>query len=757
MMPAGGAMTRGPRNLLRQIREALGAGALPAQDRLNMVVRIIARSMVAEVCSIYLRRASGELELFATEGLNPEAVHNTRLRPGEGLVGEVARLAQPVSLSDAPSHPSFSYRPETGEDPYHAFLGAPLLRGGRAIGVLVVQNRTERRYDEDEIEDIQTIAMVLAETVASGELLDQDELRDVEVAPHRPERLKGQRFAEGLAFGHVVLHEAPLAPEQLLSDDPAMEEARLKLGLATLKTGLDAMLDGGQGKLAGPSFEVLETYRMFADDRGWNRSLEEAVRNGLTAEAAVDRVRNEHRARFAQARDPYIRERLHDFEDLANRLLRVLAGDRPGERELPDDAILVARNLGPADLLEYPRDKLRGLLLEEGSAASHAAIVARALQIPCVGRLQGLRDRLSEGDLVIADGETGETYLRPRADMLDAVRSRMAVREQRQAEFAQLRDTPAITLDGQRITLLTNAGLAVDLENLAETGAEGIGLFRTEFQFMVSDELPRLDAQTALYRLVLDAAGDRPVTFRTLDIGGDKVLPYLEAEREENPALGRRAIRLGLDRPSLLRMQLRALLTAAAGRELRVMFPMIATVDEFRAARELVDVECAWARRRGRPLPDLLRVGAMVECPSLLWHLDALLPLTDFVSIGTNDLFQYMYAADRTNPLVSDRYDPLSPPTLRALQTIQKACADTGTPVSICGELAGRPLEAFALITLGFTRLSAPAGGVGPVKRMILSSDLTSARRGLANLLGSSSGSIRNEIESLARKLNVAV
>ena len=755
MMPAGGAMTRGPRNLLRQIREALGAGALPAQDRLNMVVRIIARSMVAEVCSIYLRRASGELELFATEGLNPEAVHNTRLRPGEGLVGEVARLAQPVSLSDAPAHPSFSYRPETGEDPYHAFLGAPLLRGGRAIGVLVVQNRTERRYDEDEIEDIQTIAMVLAETVASGELLDQDELRDVEVAPHRPERLKGQRFAEGLAFGHVVLHEAPLAPEKLLSDDPAMEEARLKLALATLKSGLDAMLEGGQG-LAGPSFEVLETYRMFADDRGWNRSLEEAVRNGLTAEAAVDRVRNEHRARFAQARDPYIRERLHDFEDLANRLLRVLAGDRPGERELPDDAILVARNLGPADLLEYPRDKLRGLLLEEGSAASHAAIVARALQIPCVGRLQGLRDRLSEGDLVIADGETGETYLRPRADMLEAVRSRMAVREQRQAEFAQLRGTPAVTLDGQRITLLTNAGLAVDLENLAETGAEGIGLFRTEFQFMVSDELPRLTAQTALYRLVLDAAGDRPVTFRTLDIGGDKVLPYL-AEREENPALGRRAIRLGLDRPSLLRMQLRALLTAAAGRELRVMFPMIATVDEFRAARELVDIECAWARRRGRPLPDLLRVGAMVECPSLLWHLDALLPLTDFVSIGTNDLFQYMYAADRTNPLVSDRYDPLSPPALRALQTIQKACADTGTPVSICGELAGRPLEAFALITLGFTRLSAPAGGVGPVKRMILSADLTAARRGLANLLGSSSGSIRNEIESLARKLNVAV
>ena len=754
-MPVGG-LTTGPRNLLRQIREAM-AGAAPAQQRLDTVVRIIAQSMVAEVCSIYLRRASGDLELFATQGLKPEAVHTTRLRPGEGLVGEVARTAAPISLSDAPSHPSFAYRPETGEDPYHAFLGAPLLRGGRAIGVLVVQNRSERRYDDEEVEDIQTIAMVLAETVASGELLAQDELRDIEVAPHRPERLKGQRFAEGLAYGHVILHEAPVPPENLLAENQQVEEIRLREALIGLKANIDSILDGGQGKLAGQSFEVLETYRMFADDRGWNRSLEEAVRTGLTAEAAVDRVRNEHRARFAQARDPYIKERLHDFEDLANRLLRVLAGDKPGERDLPHDAILVARNLGPADLLEYPREKLRGLLLEEGSAASHAAIVARALQIPCVGRVMGLRDRLSEGDLEIVDGETGEAYLRPRPDMLAAVQSRMQVRSARQAEFAKLRDVPAVTLDGTRITVLTNAGLAVDLENLDAAGAEGIGLFRTEFQFMVSEELPRLTSQTALYKLVLDTAGERPVTFRTLDVGGDKVLPYLETEREENPALGRRAIRLGLDRPGLLRLQLRALLTAAAGRELRVMFPMIATVDEFRAARELVDIECAWARRRGRELPALLRVGAMIECPSLLWHLDALLPLTDFVSVGTNDLFQYMFAADRTNPLVSDRYDPLSPPALRALAEIQKKCADTGTPVSVCGELAGRPLEAFALLTLGYTRLSAPAGGVGPVKRMILSADLTSARRGMANLLGSSAGSIRGELESLARKLNVTI
>lgn len=728
----------------------------PAQERLNVTVRIIARSMVAEVCSIYLRRDTGELELFATEGLNPDAVHQTRLKPGEGLVGEVARSAAPLNLSDAPTHPGFSYRPETGEDPFHAFLGVPLLRGGRTIGVLVVQNRASRAYTEEEVEDLQIIAMVLAELVAAGELIESAELRDVEIAPHRPERLKGLKFADGLAIGIAILHEAPVAPGRILADDPEAEMVRLQAAVAALRAQIDALLEGHE-RFAGAPYEVLETYRMFAHDRGWNRNLEEAVRSGLSAEAAVDRVRNEHRARFAQARDPYIRERLHDLEDLANRLLRILAGEKPGDRDLPDDTVLVARNLGPADLLEYPREKLRGLLLEEGSAASHAAIVARALQIPCVGRLTGLRDRLSEGDPVFVDGESGEAFLRPRPAAIESFRSRMAVREQARAEFDALRETKAVTVDGVRISLLMNAGLAVDLDNLATTGAEGIGLFRTEFQFMVSEDLPRLDRQTDLYRRVLDAAGDLPVTFRTLDLGGDKVLPYLEIEREENPALGWRAVRMGLDRPALLRLQLRALLAAAHGRELRVMFPLIATVDEYRAAREMVDVEVDWARRRGRPLPAILRVGAMVEAPSLLWHLDALLPLTDFISVGTNDLFQYTFAADRTNPRVSDRYDPLSPPALRCLAAIQQAAQETGTPVSVCGEMAGRPLEAMTLIALGFTRLSSPPAGIGPVKRMVLSCDREAARRGVSNLLTSSSGSVRTQLESLARKLNVAV
>jgi len=754
MGPTGLAV-RGSRGLLRQIREAM-AGPVPAQAKLDMVVRIIARSMVAEVCSLYLRRSHGDLELFATEGLAREAVHVTRLKSGEGLVGEIVRQGRPLNLSDAPNHPAFAYRPETGEDPYHAFLGVPLLRGGRAIGVLVVQNATTRNYSEEEVEDLQIIAMVLAELVGAGDILGEAELRDVEIAPHRPERLKGAKFADGLAFGVAVLHEQPVAVGHLLSDDPVAEEAKLKVAVSGLQAQIDQMLEG-EGGLIGASYEVLDTYRMFAHDRGWNRSLEEAVRSGLTAEAAVERVRSEHRARLGKAKDPYLRERLHDLEDLNDRLLRHLSGDGDVARELPENAILIARNLGPADLLEYDRTHLKGILLEEGSTASHAAIVARALDIPCVGRLSGLRDRISQGDPVIVDAESGEAFLRPRPDVIKALNARLDVRTQRKAEFAKLRDTPAFTRDGAKITLLMNAGLAVDLDILRETGAEGIGLFRTEFQFMVAEELPRLEAQTNLYQKVFEAADGLPVTFRTLDLGGDKLLPYMEAEREENPALGWRAIRMGLDRPALLKMQLRALIWASKGRPLRIMFPLVANVDEFRAARAMVDNEINWALRRGRPAPSRLDVGAMIEAPSLIWHLDALLPMTDFVSVGTNDLMQYLFAADRGNPRVADRYDPLSPPALRALKMIQSACAETGTPVSVCGEMAGRPLEAFALMALGFDRLSMPPAGIGPVKQMVLSCDREAAARGVNALIKGAAGSIRNEIETLARKLYVAV
>ncbi|MEZ5996263.1 MAG: phosphoenolpyruvate--protein phosphotransferase [Hyphomonadaceae bacterium] len=745
---AGPAHIGGSRILLRKLREIMEAGG-QAQERLDRLVAMVASTMVADVCSIYLTRGDVH-ELFATQGLKAEAVHRTTLRRNEGLVGLVAEAAQPLNIADAPHHERFSYRPETGEDPYSSFLGVPIVRSERTFGVLVVQNKVSRIYGEDEVEALQTIAMVLAEMVASGAFGDLTGLSDVEVLPSRPELLSGRAFSDGIVIGVAVLH-APHAPlGRVIADDPLKEEGRLESALLQVRNVLSDMIEGDPGRISGVSREVLETFLMLANDPSWETKLRAGVRGGLSADAAVERVRGEHRAKFNATRDPYLRERLHDLEDLDNRLLRALAGvDGAVAQAMPENAILVARELGPAELLDYGA-RLKGVALEEGANTAHAAIVARAMGIPMVGSLSGLLSRVEAGDAVVLDGERGEVRLRPEPAVAHAYDQRLALRSARAAEFARLRNVPPVTQDGDRVTLLLNAGLALDVHHLDEAGAEGIGLFRTEFQFMVSETLPRLESQTMLYRDVLDAAGNRPVTFRTLDLGGDKVLPYVAAEREENPALGWRAVRIGLDRPALLRYQLRALISAASGRRLRVMFPLVTTVSEFDAARALVDRELDWSRKNGRAPPAHLEVGVMVEAPALAWSIPDLKGRADFISIGTNDLMQYFFAADRGNARVSERYDILSAPALRLLKRIQEDADAAGLQVSICGEAAGRPLEAMAFTALGFRRLSMPASGIGPVKRLILSMDAAAARRKLAALMGRNRPSIRNELTEFA-------
>lgn len=752
----GSATIGGSRILLRKLREIMETGG-QAQERLDRLVTMIASTMVADVCSIYLTRGSVH-ELFATQGLQPEAVHKTRLKTGEGLVGLVAESAQPLNIADAPQHERFSYRPETGEDPFNAFLGVPIVRSERTFGVLVVQNRVSRLYGDDEVEALQTIAMVLAEMVASGAFGDLSGLAEVEARPSRPEFLSGKVFSDGLSIGTAVLHEPHAPLGRVIADDPIKEEARLDAALSQVRRALGEMIEGDPGRISGVSRDVLETFQMLASDAAWEAKLKHGVRAGLSADAAVERVRGEHRAKLNAARDPYLRERLHDLEDLDNRLLRSLAGaDANVKPSLPGDAILIARELGPAELLDYGAERLKGVALEEGSATAHAAIVARAMGVPMVGALPGLLSRVEAGDRVILDGERGELRLRPQPEIVATYRQRVDLRSARAAEFARLRNVPAVTQDGTRITLLLNAGLALDVHHLDEAGAEGIGLFRTEFQFMVSETLPRLESQTLLYRDVLESAGDRPVTFRTLDLGGDKVLPYIAAEREENPALGWRAVRIGLDRPALLRYQLRALVNAAAGRRLRVMFPLVTTVAEFEAARALVDRELEWSAARGRPAPSNVEVGVMVEAPALAWAVPDLKGRADFLSIGTNDLMQYFFAADRGNQRVSERYDILNPSALRFLQRIRQDADAAGLPLSICGEAAGRPLEALAFIALGFKRLSMPASGIGPIKNLTLSLNASAIAADVEALLRSSAPSIRTELASLAKLHNCAL
>ena len=710
----------GPRILLRRLRELM-AEPLEPQARLDRIVHHIALNMVAEVCSLYVLRADGVLELYATEGLNREAVHSAQLRLGQGLVGTIAASARPLNLTDAQKHPAFAYLPETGEEIYHSFLGVPVLRAGRTLGVLVVQNRTQRQYREDEIEALETTAMVIAEMIATGDLARLAR-PGIELDMSRPVTVKGMAFNEGVGLGHVVLHEPRIVVTNLFNEDSDQELERLEGALGSLRLSIDDMLSRREVAFEGEHRDVLEAYRMFANDRGWVRRLEEAIRNGLTAEAAVEKVQSDMRARMLHMTDPYLRERMSDFDDLANRLLRMLLGQSPEEvaGSLPRDAIIVARSMGAAELLDYPRDKLRGLVLEEGAITSHVVIVARAMGIPVAGQMKGAVSMSENGDPVIVDGDDGVVHLRPQADVEAAYAEKVRFRARRQELYRELRKKPSVTKDGVAVDLMMNAGLAVDLPQLAESGAAGIGLFRTELQFMVASTFPRTEAQERLYRDVLDTAGGKPVTFRTIDIGGDKVLPYFKgAGQEENPALGWRAVRLTLDRPALLRTQMRALLKAAGGRELRVMLPMVTELSEIRQARTIIDKEVQHLARFAHHLPNTLKLGAMVEVPSLMWQLEELMSLVDFVSVGSNDLFQFITATDRGNSQVADRFDPISVPFLRLLRQIVRAGDAAGTPVTLCGELAGRTISAMALLGIGYRSISMSPASIGPVKAML--------------------------------------
>jgi phosphotransferase system, enzyme I, PtsP len=711
------------RVIMRRLREIMADGG-DGQDKLDRIVRQIAGVMVAEVCSIYLKRQDGTLELFASEGLNPDSVHKTRLNRGEGLVGKCSELGVTINEPEASKHPAFSYRPETGEEVYHSLLAVPVSRSGQILGVLVIQNRATREYSDEDVEVLQATAMVVAENLVSGAVAGTGAA--IEFSRSQPVVIEGEPLSVGIALGHVVLHEPRIVVTQLMSDNPAADIERLDAALIKLQELIDEMLDHEQLSNAGEHRDVFEAYRMFAHDKGWHRRLREAVEGGLTAEAAVERVQNAMRTRMLRQADSYWRERQRDLDDLSDRLLRVLSGRITSADDhalMPPDAILVARTMGPAELLDYDSSKLRGLIVEDGSSQSHVAVVAKALGIAAIGQAAGVVERVSAGDAAIVDAVTGEVHLRPTGEVIAAYSDKVRFRARKQKRYQALRDRPAVTRDGVRISLLVNAGLLVDMPHLAESGADGIGLYRTELQFMLSDSFPRLDKQTELYRNVLAQAGERPVVFRTLDIGGDKILSYLRQPKEENPALGWRAIRMAVDRPELFRVQVRAMMKAAAGRELRIMIPMVTAAFEMDAIRSLIDREKAFLTRHGYQLPSSMLVGAMFEVPALLFDLDGFLPRVDFVSVGSNDLLQFLFAADRTNARVASRFDAISAAPLRAFRMLVKAARKHRVPVTVCGEIAGRPIEAMTLIGLGLRSLSMAPASIGPIKAMILSLD----------------------------------
>jgi phosphotransferase system, enzyme I, PtsP len=744
------------REILRRLHDVMAA-RLDPQSKLNSVTKSIARGLKSEVCSMYLLR-DGTLELYATEGLSQSAVHVTKLRVGEGLIGTIAERRLPLNLAEARSHPDFAYRPETGEDEYHSFAGVPILRQGEAVGVIAVQHRDPRDYGDEEIETLQTVAMVLAELIIAEGLVDDKAIAAARAQRTGVQRLSGQKLVDGLARGIAVFHQPRIEVEHTVAEDITAEKERVRDAFQTMRSQIDKMMSQAEFGGIGEHQDILETYKMFAFDEGWARRIDEAIDSGLTAEAAIERVQQRTRVSMRRTQDPYLLERLNDLDDLANRLIRIVAGrlGTAADLGLAEDSILIAKNLGPAELLEYDRRRLKGVILEEGSPTAHVIIIARAMGVPVLGRCRQVKEAVAPGDLLLLDATSEAIFARPNAEMTRQYENRMSLRAKRQAEFAAIRDLPAVTRDGERIELMMNAGLKVDLGGLAVTNADGIGLFRTEFQFLVSATLPRRQAQTQLYKQVLDAAGHKPVVFRTVDIGGDKAVPYLQGDHEEeNPAMGWRALRVALERTGLLKVQARALLEAAADRDLNLMFPMVTQPSEFVAAKAIVLEEIEIMRKTRAALPRSIRYGAMLEVPALAFELDTLLPLVDFLSVGTNDLIQFLFAADRSHPKLADRYDWLSPAVLRFLKRIFDACAEASKPISVCGEMGGRTLDAMALIGLGVRRLSITPAAVGPIKTMVRELDLGALKTSIDAWLVQPNIDFRQRLTAWAEQHNV--
>ncbi|MXP24561.1 phosphoenolpyruvate--protein phosphotransferase [Altererythrobacter indicus] len=748
------------RSILTQLHELM-ASRMHAQGKLNQVVDIIGEALHSEVCSIYLLR-EGMLELYATRGLNQSAVHVTRMGVGEGLTGTIARNVETLNLAHAAAHPEFQYREETGEEKFHSFAGVPIVRRERAIGVVTVQHLDPRRYDDVEIEALQTVAMVLAEMIQNAGLVDEEGMDGLSLNHSGQEILTGLALVKGLARGHAVFHQPRITIEQTVAEDIEAERQRVYLAFDKMREQIELMSGQAEFGVEGEHEQVIETYKMFAYDEGWSRRINEAIDSGLTAEAAIERVQQRTRMRMREIDDPLLADRMHDLEDLANRLLRIVSGQlgTAASGALREDAILIAKNLGPAELLEYDRRRLKGVILEEGSLTAHVVIVARAMGIPVLGRVRNVRALVREGDELLLDVTVSSMVIRPSADALESFSMRLARSQERQAEYAKLRDVKPVTLDGERIQVMMNAGLRDDIPMLGLIGADGVGLFRTEFQFLVSAALPARERQARLYRDVLDGADGKPIIFRTLDIGGDKSLPYLRNEtsrEDENPAMGWRALRLALEREALLKVQARALIEAAAGRTLNVMFPMVSEPWEFEAARTIFEKQVAFLKGQKRILPEAIRYGVMLEVPSLAEMLDQLLPKLSFMSIGTNDLTQFLLAADRSNPKLAERYDWLSPAILRFLQRVVNIAKDYPVDLGVCGEMGGRRLEALALIGLGIRRLSITPAAVGQIKELVCKIDTREIGEAMKGWLANPPADMRQTLQQWATERNIEV
>lgn len=728
--------------LLRAITESNDS----LDEKFTNIVRLIAEKMSADASACYVAVEGKFLRLFASYGRDEDVSLAPPVRFGEGLVGAVAQNNRSLNVSDISSSKFASTADAKG---FAAFLGVPLIRWSRPIGVLGLYAKETQEFSSLELEILETVAMVLSEIVSSDEMNDFKKNFSRDNLNER-EKFKGISLSKGYGLGTAIVHRRRQAVTKIFAEDREKELSRIEVAYAQMNADLDEKFNAAKLGI-GEHVDILDTYRMFARDKGWYKKITGNIQGGLTAEAAVERAYEDMWNRLSGTTDAYLKERLHDLRDVSDRIQSYLSGDFGSVEKVDSaDIIVVAQSMGPADLMDYDYTKIRGLVIEDGTPTMHVAIVAKALNIPVVSKIKGIFEEAKTGELIAVDGNDGYVYMRPSKAVCDKFKKHIDEKKRFLEKMAELRDLPAQTKDGVKINLYLNVGLAFDLDYVDTTKCDGIGLYRTEIPFMSSDIMPDVETQTGYYKTLMDKAGDKKVIFRSLDVGSDKLLPYWSNAGEENPAIGWRSIRITLDRRAILRKQVRAFLRAAVGKELNVMFPMISNLAEFLEAKETLLIELDKEKRKSGLVPAKVNVGLMIEVPALLFQLDDILKHADFISVGTNDLAQFLFACDRGNPRLSERYDVLSAPFLSMMKEIVTKASAAGVYCSVCGEMASNPIEAMALIGLGFRNLSMSGSSFGRVKSMVRSLNTEEVADYVNNLLKLPKRTLRPQLISYA-------
>ena len=691
--------------ILQKIQHDISENA-ETSVKLEHAMKLIAQGFEADAVACYITVDDTYLELFCKYGIDGEYKGN--IRYGETITGEIAQQRRSISKTDDKAAP------------FKSALGAPMLRWNKTAGVILVINKDARQYTEEETSMLETIAMFLTTFFSTEEISTYKKKLIKSRGLNLKDRLKGTVLNKGFGVGCAVVHQRRQALVKIFSEDKNVELARLEDAKTRMNKSLDEKFNSTRLGI-GEHTDILETYRMFAKDKGWYKKIADNIEIGLTAEAAVERAYEDMWNRLSSSTDSYLRERLLDLRDVADRLRLFLSGDDEtlNKQNSSEDIIIVAQTMGPADLMDYDHTKIRGLIIEDGTPTMHVAIVAKALNIPVIAKIRGIFKDVKDGELLGIDGQEGYVYINPADDIREKFKSRQKDMAIVLEQLSKLKRFPNKTLDGFKIKLNINIGLDFDMDYLESTKCDGIGLYRTEIPFMSSDKMPDVEKQISFYKKLIDKAGNKSVIFRSLDVGSDKLLPYWQGMNEDNPAIGWRSIRITLDRRAILRKQMKAFIVSTAGKELNVMFPMIASLDEFLDAKETLMLELEKEKRNGQKVPTDVKVGLMIEVPSVIFQLDEILKHADFVSVGTNDLAQFIFACDRGNPRITDRYDVLSAPFLRVLREIVKKADKAGVPCSVCGEMASNPIEAMVLIGLGYRRLSVAGSAYSNIKNMV--------------------------------------